>query len=185
MVAVDCAFIALGSNLGDRVRHFQHARMALEETPDTVIVAASRIYETDPIGPAGQDPYLNAVLAVETGLSPRAMLARLLEIEGEAGRVRTRDAERWGPRPLDLDLLLFGDRCLAEKGLELPHPRLHQRAFVLEPLCELAGERIHPRLGEPLEVFRRQCADPAAVRPFSRPSGEWAVAPLHPVAVCD
>jgi 2-amino-4-hydroxy-6-hydroxymethyldihydropteridine diphosphokinase len=169
------ALIALGSNLGDRVGHFGAARQALTATPGVSVVAASRIYETDPVGPPGQGPYLNAVLALDTRLSPSALLTRLLAIEAERGRVRDRDAERWGPRPLDLDLLLYGDLCRVEAGLEIPHPRLHQRAFVLEPLCEVAGEGRHPRSGVALAVLRERVADPVAVRPFTAAGSAWSV----------
>ncbi|MDE0886567.1 MAG: 2-amino-4-hydroxy-6-hydroxymethyldihydropteridine diphosphokinase [Myxococcota bacterium] len=175
MDASICAWIALGSNLGDRIGHFGAARRALEVTPGVSVVAASRIYETEPVGPPGQGPYLNAVLALDAELSPRALLARLLAIEVEQGRVRDRDAERWGPRPLDLDLLLYGDLCRVEEGLEIPHPRLHERAFVLEPLCEVAGDRRHPRSGIALAALREGVADPLAVRPFAAAQSDWRV----------
>jgi len=103
------------------------------------------VYETEPVGPPGQGPYLNAVARLETTLAPRALLARLLELEREAGRVRS--GVRNEARTLDADLLFHGDRRLDEPGLVLPHPRLHERAFVLAPLAELAPDLVHPRLG--------------------------------------
>jgi 2-amino-4-hydroxy-6-hydroxymethyldihydropteridine diphosphokinase len=172
------AYIALGSNLGARVLHLERACRALRATPGIAVVSASRIYQTEPVGPAGQGPYLNAALELRTELLPRPLLARLLEIEREQGRCRTRETRRWSARTLDLDLLLYGDICLAEKGLEIPHPRLHERAFVLEPLCELAGHRVHPRLGEPLRALLGRLPDPGGLRIWPETSPAWP----HPSA---
>jgi 2-amino-4-hydroxy-6-hydroxymethyldihydropteridine diphosphokinase len=136
------AFVALGSNLGDRAAHLEHALAALAALPATRVVATSSVRETDPVGPPGQGPYLNAVAELRTALAPRALLAALLAVERERGRDRSREV-RFGPRTLDLDLLCWGtavpggDR-LDAPGLTVPHPRMHERAFVLEPLAELA-----------------------------------------------
>lgn len=157
------AFVALGSNLGDREAQLVRAVRTLAATPDVVIQGVSRVYETAAVGPAGQGDYLNAVLQLATLLSPRALLGELLRIERGAGRVREQEPARWGPRCLDLDLLLYGDRCLREPGLEVPHPRMHERAFVLEPLCELAPDRIHPRLGVTFAGLALRCRAPEAV----------------------
>ena len=138
------AYVALGSNLGDRAAILRRAFAGLRETPGVRLVATSTLYETEPVGPP-QGPYLNAVAALDTTLDAHALLARLHALEREAGRRRT--AERNAPRTLDLDLLLFGDACLDEPELVLPHPRLHERAFVLAPLAELAPDAVHPRLG--------------------------------------
>jgi 2-amino-4-hydroxy-6-hydroxymethyldihydropteridine diphosphokinase len=167
------AFIALGSNLGDRLPQLERARSALGGTAGIRVVAASRIYETEPVGPSGQGPYLNAVLAVETRLGGRPLLDRLLEIELSAGRDRSGEVERWSARTLDLDLLLYGDSCIDEPGLEVPHPRLHERGFVLAPLCELAGSRVHPRLGKSLETLRRERADSGWLRVFDQAGAGW------------
>jgi 2-amino-4-hydroxy-6-hydroxymethyldihydropteridine diphosphokinase len=156
------AWIALGSNLGDRQAHLAAAIRALGESDGVRVVAVSAVYETDPVGPGPQGPYLNAALQLRTTLAPRALLDRLLAIEAEAGRVRSdvRDTAR----TLDLDLLLYGERQISEPGLEVPHPRLHERPFVLEPLRELAAEVIHPLLGESIAALARRVRDPAAVR---------------------
>ena len=141
------ACVGLGSNLGDRLALLRAARAAIEADPQSKVLAASRVVETAPVGPGDQGPYLNAALLVETDRSPRALLELLLEIERGLGRDRGADAVRWGPRTIDLDLLLAGDACIEEPGLELPHPRLHERAFVLVPLADVAAGARHPRLG--------------------------------------
>jgi len=157
------AHVALGSNLGDREALLGFGVRELDETPGVEILGASSIYETEAVGASPQGRYLNAVVRIECGLTPRALLERLLVIERDAGRDRGGEVERWQARTLDLDLLLYGDLCLDEPGLCLPHPRLHERAFVLEPLCEVSPELVHPRLAEPIAAFAKREHDPAAV----------------------
>lgn len=171
------AFVALGSNLGDRASLILAGREALAELPGTHVVGASSLYQTAPVGPVAQGPYLNAVLALETDWPPRSLLHQMLAIEASQGRRRGGQAERFGPRTLDLDLLLYGNECIDENGLEVPHPRLHERAFVLEPLCEVDPELIHPRLGDRLEVYRARLNDPDAVAHWAD-SADWVVMPL-------
>ena len=160
------AYVALGSNLGDRAAHLAAAREALATTPGVRVLRASPAYETDPVGPGSQGPYLNAVLELETELPPRALLRRLLEVE--AARGRTRGPQRNRPRTLDLDLLLQGGARLEEPGLVLPHPRLHERAFVLRPLCDLVPELRHPVLGLRMAELLARVRDPGGVRPSTR-----------------
>ena len=138
------ALVALGSNLGDRAGHLLGAVGALSRLAGVRLRALSPIYETAPVGPEGQGSYLNAVLALESRLGPRDLLDALLAIERAHGRVRR---ERWGARTLDLDLLDLGGRVLDLPGLTLPHPRLHERAFVLAPLADVAPDWRHPVLG--------------------------------------
>lgn len=140
------ACIALGSNLGDRLGFLHGALDGLGAMGDTALMARSEMIETEAVGLAGQGKYLNAAAVVETGLSPRALLDGLLAIEEKAGRDRSK-GERWGARTLDLDLLLYGDQIIAEPGLTVPHPHMHERRFVLEPLAQIAGEMVHPVLG--------------------------------------
>jgi len=128
------AFIALGSNLGDRRGALREARDLVGELPTTSLVAQSRIEETEPLGPVAQDPYLNQMLLVHTDLTPRELLDGLLSIEDRMGRVRS---ERWGPRVIDLDIVQYGRMKVAEPGLSLPHPELPNRAFWQRELAEL------------------------------------------------
>jgi len=139
------AWIGLGSNLGERERQLANAVRALARTPGVELVATSRLYETDPVGPPPQGRYLNAAAELAVTHSPRELLALLLALEQRAGRVRE-GAPRWSARVLDLDLLLFGELCLEEPDLQVPHPRLHERSFVLIPLREIAPTVHHPVL---------------------------------------
>ncbi len=123
------AYVGLGANLGDREATIGAAVAALPG-----VVAVSRLRETEPVGVVGQPPFLNGAVLLETDLPPRELLGRLLAIERQLGRERR---ERWGPRTIDLDLLLYGDVVVDEPGLTVPHPRLHERRFALEPLAEL------------------------------------------------
>jgi 2-amino-4-hydroxy-6-hydroxymethyldihydropteridine diphosphokinase len=129
-------YVGLGSNLGDREQTLRAAVARLSASPRIEVLGVSSLRETDPVGPIIDQPrFLNGVVAIETSLSPRELLDRLLEIEAELGR--TREGPPGGPRTLDLDLLLYGDERVDEPGLRVPHPRLHERSFVLEPLEEL------------------------------------------------
>ena len=136
------AFIGLGANLGDRMETLRAAVEELAREPGFLLRGTSRVYETEPVGPP-QPRYLNAVVRIGTLLSPRVTLRRLLEIEELLGRVRR---EHWGSREIDLDLLLYGDRIVAEGALRVPHPRLHERAFALVPLAEIAPDAHHPQM---------------------------------------
>ena len=131
-----CAFVGVGANLGDRERTIRTALERLGEREDVDVVAVSALRETDPVGYVDQPRFLNAAAELRTSLEPRALLEALLAVERELGR--TRDGPRFGPRSIDLDLLLYDDVVLDEPGLTLPHPRLHERRFALEPLSELA-----------------------------------------------
>jgi 2-amino-4-hydroxy-6-hydroxymethyldihydropteridine diphosphokinase len=133
------AYVALGSNLGDRAAHLAAARAALDALPDTRVVAASAVEETAPLGGKAQPAYLNQMVLLETRLEPRALLEACQAIERAEGRVRT---ERWGSRTLDVDIVRFGQRRVAEPDLIIPHPELPNRDFWLRELAELqAHER--------------------------------------------
>lgn len=141
------AFIGLGSNLGRREEQIARAIALLTASPDITVLRQAALYETEPVGMENQPWFLNSAVEVETELAPQELLRRLKELEGRVGR---QERGRWGPREIDLDLLLYDDLILEEDGLVLPHPELHRRRFVLEPLCELAPALVHPRLGKTL-----------------------------------
>ena len=128
------AFVGIGSNLGDREAHLSRAIELLSAEAGIEVSGVSQIRETEPVGPVEQGPFLNGAVQVATELAPRELLDRLLGIERQMGRVRR---ERYGPRTIDLDLLLYGDEVVDEPGLIVPHPRLKERRFALEPLSEL------------------------------------------------
>jgi 2-amino-4-hydroxy-6-hydroxymethyldihydropteridine diphosphokinase len=139
------AYVGLGSNLGDREATIRAAIRELASRPGVEIVQVSGLRETDPVGLLDQPRFLNGAAAVETELSARELLDRLLDVERRLGR--TRDGRRFGPRTIDLDLLLYGDEQIDEPGLEVPHPRLHERLFALEPLADLDAELVVPGRG--------------------------------------
>ena len=139
------AYIALGSNLGDRELNLLRAVAEVGRLPESRVTALSSFYETSPVGTIKQDAFYNAVLRLSTLLDARSLLAQLLRIEDETfKRVRT---VHQGPRRMDLDLLLFGDKIINEENLVVPHPRLSDRRFVLQPLCEIAPDLLHPLTG--------------------------------------
>jgi len=155
-------YVGLGSNLADPRAQVERASRALAALPQTRLVQRSRLYRSAPWGRADQPEFVNAVVALQTELTPRELLEALLKIERAAGRAR--DATRWGPRVLDLDILLFGDRLIDEPGLHVPHPHLHERAFVLLPLAEIAPDLIVPGHGRVDDLARR--IDASACRPL-------------------
>ena len=162
------AWIGLGSNLGDRASHLRGALRALAETPGVEVVAVSRFHETEPVGPP-QGRYLNAAAGLRTSLEPRELLGCLLAIEARAGRER--GPVRWSARTLDLDLLFYDDACLEERDLVVPHPRLHERSFVLEPLRELAPDLVHPKLGATLTELAERVRE--ALEPRAGEEAAW------------
>ncbi|CAN5211294.1 2-amino-4-hydroxy-6-hydroxymethyldihydropteridinediphosphokinase [soil metagenome] len=147
------AYVGLGANLGPREVTLLRAVDLLAAEPEIEVLAVSQLRDTDPVGKVDQPTYLNGAVAVETGLSPRDLLDALLRVEQELGR--TRDGERWGPRTIDLDLLVYGGEIVDEPGLRVPHPRLQERRFALEPLVDLEPELAIPGLGKVAEVLAR------------------------------
>lgn len=157
------AHIGIGANLGDPVAQILKACVRLGgDIPNTSLVGRSRLYRNPPMGPQDQPDYVNAVACVDTRLSARDLLVELQRLEADFGR--SRDGTRWGPRLLDLDILLYGDAVIDEPGLHVPHPGIAERAFVLIPLQELAPETIVPGLGSVRDLCRRlEGADLVAV----------------------
>ena len=139
------SYVGVGSNVGDRERMIWGAVQMLSVNPEVDVVAVSSIRETEPVGIVDQPRFLNAAVAVDTQLDPLALLELLLSVERELGR--TRDGPRFGPRTIDLDLLLYGEEVVDEPGLTVPHPRLHERRFALEPLAELDPDLAVPGRG--------------------------------------
>lgn len=152
------AFVGLGSNLGDREATILRALARLKEESEIRVVRVSTLRETDPVGYVDQPQFLNGVVELETELPARDLLTRLLAIERELGRTRE-DGPPLGPRTIDLDLLLYGEDTIAEAGLQVPHPRLHERRFVLEPLAEVAPDIVIPGHG-PVETLVAELESP-------------------------
>ena len=145
------AYVGLGANLGPREVTLLRAVDLLAGEPGIEVLAVSQLHETDPVGNTDQPEFLNGAVSAETTLEPREFLDALLRIERELGRVR--DGTPWGPRTIDLDLLVYGDEIVDEPGLRVPHPRLHERRFALEPLVELEPELVIPGQGPVSELL--------------------------------
>jgi len=158
------AYLGLGSNLGERLENLRRAVALLGERGLSVL-RSSRVYESDPVGGPPQPDYLNAVIEAETDGSARELLDACLGAEREMGRER---GERWGPRVIDIDVLTFGDEHIDEPGLEVPHPRMHERAFVLVPLLELDADPPLPG-DRTVATLRLGASSLGGVRPFAPP----------------
>lgn len=155
------AYLGVGSNLGNRLAFMRGGRDALCAHPEIVLEASSGVYETEPHGgPPDSPTFLNAVLAVRTSLSPAELLDACRAVEDEFGRVRPGD---WMPRTLDIDVLLYDDRIVDEADLQIPHPRLHERLFVLVPLAEIAPDCLHPQRHETISDLIAKCVGGKAV----------------------
>lgn len=152
-------YLCIGSNLGDRAANLRQA-MGLIDKNVGKIVKKSHVYETQPWGEAKQEPFYNQVVMANTTLDPRDLLDQISKIEREIGRVRT---EKWGPRVIDVDILFYGRRVVRDRGLEIPHPELHKRAFVLVPLMEIAPELEHPLLDKQIDELYMDCDDQSDV----------------------
>lgn len=160
------AYIGIGSNLGDPLQNCREAVDRMGRIPDCRILKCSQWYRTEPIGVEGQGWYVNGVASVSTGgLSAREMMGSLLAIEADMGRVRK---ERWEPRIIDLDILLFGDEIIQEPDLTIPHPLMHGRRFVMAPMAGLAPELMHPSLGKSMTALLKEI-----------PPGEQMIRPIE------
>ena len=158
-------FVGIGSNEGDRLANISRAIQQLGQSPGVRLIQLATIQETEPVGPP-QGLFLNTVVELETVLSPRELLGLVKRLERELGRLPT--AHRWGPRPIDLDLLLYDDQAISEQDLLIPHPQLHARRFVLEPLAQLAPELIHPVRKQTIAQLLHQCSNPSSLSSHAR-----------------
>jgi 2-amino-4-hydroxy-6-hydroxymethyldihydropteridine diphosphokinase len=156
----ETVYIGLGSNLGDREQHLAQAVDALRRIDAVAVLRRSSLYDSAPIGPP-QPRYLNAVVEIECGLPPTRLLGILKQIEADLGREAS---TRWAPRPIDLDVLLWDGRLIAEPGLQVPHLELHKRRFVLAPLAELAPSAVHPVLHERVDQLLARLSSQDVVR---------------------
>ena len=145
-------FIALGSNVGDRMAHFAEAARRLTLVLEPGTMRSSAVYETAPIGPVGKNPFLNAVVEGRAAMSARELLGHMQQVEAALGRQLPRE----GPRTIDLDLLFYDDQIIDEPGLTVPHPRLHERVFVLKPMADLDDAWRHPKLGRTVSELLSQ-----------------------------
>jgi 2-amino-4-hydroxy-6-hydroxymethyldihydropteridine diphosphokinase len=159
------AYLGLGANIGDRLENLQRAADLLGEQQGVTVVRCSRVYETDPVGGPLQPPFLNAVLEIATELSPHELLSACGGIENALGRVRV---VHWGPRPIDIDILTYDETTIDETDLQVPHPRMHERGFVLAPLGELTEDPPLPG-GRHLAEIRLEPRVVEGVRPFAPP----------------
>ena len=156
-------YIGVGSNLGDRVGNCRRAVEAIVADGRNRIVQCSPLYQTEPVGKKEQGWFINGVLAVETSMEPGELLAFLLAAEKMMGRVRR---ERWGSRVIDLDILIFGQKVINESALQIPHPRLHERRFVLVPLRDIAPDLVHPLLGKTISQILAELPGEEKVLPL-------------------
>ena len=154
------AYIGFGSNIGDRLAHIQNAIHALSKTEGITLKKISSIYTTDPVGYEEQAQFLNGVAAIQTSLSPLSLLHTLKDIETAIGR---KHRVRWGPREIDLDILIYGDVCVQTEKLVVPHPEMHLRGFVLVPLAELAPDLVHPIFQESIHTLLNRFEDDKTV----------------------
>ena len=154
------AYIGFGSNIGDRLARVQNALHVLSETEGITLQKVSSIYKTDPVGYEAQAEFLNGVVAIQTNLSPLSLLHILKDIEIAVGR---QHRLRWGPREIDLDILIYGNLCLQTEKLVIPHPEIHLRGFVLAPLAEIAPHLVHPVFQETIQTLLERLEDDKSV----------------------
>lgn len=153
-------FLGLGSNMGDRLQNLEAAKKMISESVGTIF-AESPVYETEPLGFESENDFLNMVIGAETALSPSGLMGRILMIESKLGRIRCET--KYSSRTIDIDILLYGEEIYEDESIEIPHPRLHERRFVLIPLSELAPNVLHPVLKKSILTLHDNCSDTSRV----------------------
>lgn len=157
------AYIGLGSNLGDRIGYIQQACKMLNDIECIQVIKSSSLYETEPYGYKNQDWFINAVAKVKTSLSADNLLDVCMDIEKRLGRIRKTEDVQWGPRTVDLDILFFDNEIISNQFLQIPHPRVHLRAYALVPLLEIAHNLLHPTIGKTVEELHNDLDNPEEV----------------------
>ena len=165
MGLVEKVFVGVGSNLGNRVTAIEQATQLISELPDTELISAASLFETEPVGNENQPKFINSVVQIATKLDPKRFLICLKQIEEALGRM---ERERWGPREIDLDILVYGERILNEPDLIIPHPEMTRRRFVLVPMAELAPQLIIPGRSKTILDLLHGLEDERGVVPFQR-----------------
>lgn len=156
-------YVGLGSNIGDKVGYIQQAYKLLNDTEGITVISSSSLYETEPYGYKDQEWFVNAVLKIETDLEPYKLLFEFNRIERQLGRLRRPEIIQWGPRTIDLDILFYDNLIIAEDNLQIPHAGVHQRAYALVPMLEIAPDLVHPVTGETITEIHNNLPDPEEV----------------------
>lgn len=157
------AYIGVGSNIGDRIGYVQQAHSLLNDIDGVTVLESSSLYETEPVGYKDQEWFINAVLKTETNLSAEELLNHCLRIENQLGRVRPSESPKNGPRTLDLDVLFYDNKEIKTEIMEIPHPRLHKRAYALVPLLELDENLVHPVFNKTIAELHENLDEPEEV----------------------
>ena len=157
------AYIGVGSNIGDRIGYVQQAHCLLNDTEGIAVLESSSLYETEPVGYKDQEWFINAVLKAETTLSPEELLNQCFRIENQLGRIRHQELPKNGPRTLDLDILFYDNKVINSEIIDIPHPRMHQRAYALVPLLELDADLVHPVINKTISELHENLDEPEEV----------------------
>ena len=159
---MNTAYLCAGSNIGDRIGYLQQANNLLNDIKDIKVIKSSSIYETEPVGYIDQEWFVNAVLEIKTSLTPQDLLQECMRIEKQLKRIRDPE-NKWGPRTLDLDILFYDNKIISEYSLQIPHPRIHERAYALVPMLEIDSDFIHPVIKKTIFEIHSELKEPEEV----------------------